>query len=231
MVVEDLAHALLGVAVLVAEDAGTHAVGLDRVVAHDPVGNVQVMDVLLADVVAGEPGEVVPVLDLILHLGLAGTAIAEPDAVAVPVDPRQDQFAVLAVVNFLDPALVARVVAALQADNHLEALFVSQLVGLHELVEAGGVHAARLFHEDVLAGVDGVLVMGRAETGRRSLDDHVHARVDGLLVGVQPHEDVVRGDVGLAFLLEGPVQAVGRAAGIAFEGVGYGHDLHLLVGA
>ena len=43
--------------------------------------------------------------------------------------------------------------AALQADADLQVLFVGQLVGLHQRAEAGGVDAAGLLHEDVLAGL------------------------------------------------------------------------------
>ena len=38
-----------------------HAVGFDRMRAFEPVDDVDVVDVLLDDVVAAEPGEVVPV--------------------------------------------------------------------------------------------------------------------------------------------------------------------------
>ena len=43
-----------------------HAVGHDRVIVHDPVANIEVVDVLLADLVAAGPDEVVP--------GCTGTA-------------------------------------------------------------------------------------------------------------------------------------------------------------
>ena len=46
-----------------------HALGLDRVSLLDPVADVDVVDVLLADMVAAEPGEEVPVADLVLQLG------------------------------------------------------------------------------------------------------------------------------------------------------------------
>ena len=85
VVVEDLAHALLRVAALVALDAGAHAVGLDGMVALDPVADVDVVDVLLDDVVAAEPDEVVPVADLVDHFGHFRFPIAEPDSAAVPV--------------------------------------------------------------------------------------------------------------------------------------------------
>ena len=125
------------------------------------------------------------------------------------------------------PPMVAGVVAALQADDHLEPLLVGQLVGLHQHVEAGGVDAAGLFHEDVLAGLDGVFVVGGAEAGRRGLDDHVHAAVDRLLVGVQADEDLLRRDVGLALPLNFRFKRSAAPLALALEGVGHGHDLHV----
>ena len=49
-----------------------HAVSPDRVCAEGPVGHVQVMHVLLDDMVAAEPGVVVPVAHLVLHVGPLG---------------------------------------------------------------------------------------------------------------------------------------------------------------
>ena len=49
--------------------AAAHAVGLDRMIVLDPVADVEVVDVLLADVVAAEPDEVIPVAHLVFHFG------------------------------------------------------------------------------------------------------------------------------------------------------------------
>src|SRR5262249_3894719 len=56
--------------------AAAHADGLDRVRAQRPEGDVQVMDVLLDDVVAAEPEEVVPVADLVLGVAPGRLALA-----------------------------------------------------------------------------------------------------------------------------------------------------------
>ena len=69
VVVEDFAEVLAD-----ADLPAAHAVGLHRVPLGDPVAHVDVVDVLLDDVVAREPGEVVPVADLVLEFGLAGLA-------------------------------------------------------------------------------------------------------------------------------------------------------------
>ena len=67
--------------------AATHAVGLDGERVLDPAADVDVVDVLLTDLVAAHPVEVVPVVHLERHLALVGPAVAVPDAAAVPVHP------------------------------------------------------------------------------------------------------------------------------------------------
>ena len=228
MIIEDLPHALLRIAVLVALDTRAHAVGFDGMIALDPVGHVQIMDVLLADIVAGEPAEVIPVIDLVLHLGLLGIAVAKPDAATVPVDSREQDIAVLAVMDLLDAADIARIMTPLQSDNDLQPLLIGQLIGRHQLVETGRIDAAGLLHEDMLAGLDCIFIMCGPKAWRSGLDDHVHTAVDCLLIGVQSNKDVVGRDVCL--VLELLIQTVCGPLGTALEGVGHGDDLHVLVG-
>ena len=68
-----------------------HADGLDRVRADRPVDHVEVVDVLLDDVVAGEPGEVVPVAELLLHVGSSSllARLRSSSAALVPVAPAR----------------------------------------------------------------------------------------------------------------------------------------------
>ena len=58
--------------------------------AEHPVRDVDVVDVLLDDVIAGEPGEVEPVADLPLRVGPLGLARARPEAALVPEDLAAD---------------------------------------------------------------------------------------------------------------------------------------------
>src|SRR5205823_13407736 len=58
---------------------------LDRVVLERPVDDVEIMHVLLNDVVAGKPGEVVPVPDLPFHVSPASLALDDPDRASVPI--------------------------------------------------------------------------------------------------------------------------------------------------
>src|ERR1035437_6136232 len=66
MMVENLA-----VTFGVADLPSAHALRANRVGAFDPVTDVDVVDVLLDDVIAGKPGEIIPVADLVMHLRLA----------------------------------------------------------------------------------------------------------------------------------------------------------------
>ena len=119
-VVEDVAVAFAG-AGLPAAEAGD---GFDRVRAEDPIHDVEVVDVLLDDVVAGEPGEVVPVADLPLDVAPAGLAVDDPDLAAVPVGLGVDDVADRAVVDALDGFDVVGRVAALGAGGDAEASFL-----------------------------------------------------------------------------------------------------------
>jgi len=53
-------------------------------VAQRPVDHIEIMDVLFADVVAGEPGEVEPVADLPFDIAATG-AVGVPEPTLVPV--------------------------------------------------------------------------------------------------------------------------------------------------
>ena len=72
---------------IIAAVAATHAVGLYGMIALGPIADVEIMDVLLDDVVAAYPDEVIPVAHLVFHFGLAGFAWPDPDRTAVPISP------------------------------------------------------------------------------------------------------------------------------------------------
>ena len=156
--------------------------------AAEPVADVEVVDVLLDDVIAAEPVEVVPVAHLVFHFGLAGLADADPEAGAVPVDAGEEDVADLAVLDAGDGFLIARIVMPLQADGDHQVLLLRLFVGGEHAADAGPVDGDRLLHEDVLAGFDGGFEVQRAEAGRRGQDHQVDAAVDRLLVGVEADE-------------------------------------------
>src|SRR5436305_1011261 len=52
-----------------ADFATAHALSADGVALFDPVNDIQIVDVLLDDMVAANPGEVIPVAHLVFHFG------------------------------------------------------------------------------------------------------------------------------------------------------------------
>src|SRR5690606_36068926 len=85
--VEDFAVLLVGSNFPTARSAAFH-----RVRILPPVADVEIVDVLLADMVAAQPVIVVPVFDLIAHFGagLLARDAGIPHPAAVPVDPHGD---------------------------------------------------------------------------------------------------------------------------------------------
>ena len=98
-----------------------HADGLDRVlVLHHPGADVEEVDVLLDVEVAREPGEVVPVAHLVVHVGPVGLARLGPAAAAVVVGEQRDDLADRPVVDAPDGLAEAVVVAQAEAGDDRE---------------------------------------------------------------------------------------------------------------
>ena len=105
--------------------ATAHPVSPDRVALLDPVDDVKVVDVLLDDVVAANPGEVIPVAHLIFHFGKLAPGIpfqvgasVKPWSLAVPVTAHRDDVADRAVMKALDAFDIAGAMMALQSDAY-----------------------------------------------------------------------------------------------------------------
>ena len=154
------------------------------------------MDVLLDDVVAAQPEEVVPVADLVLGVAPAGLALVGPDGALVPVDLAADDVADGTLVDPLQAFDVAGLVAALGAGDDRQSLLVRLFVGGQHLADAGAVDGDRLLGEELLARLDGGLDVLGPETWRRR-QHHQVAAVDHLLIGVEADEAAVVGDVEL----------------------------------
>ena len=135
--------------------ASAVAVGLDRCdIAEGPEPDVDVVDVLLDDVVAREPGEVEPVTHLPVEVGPAVLSAAVPEAALLPEDLGADDFADRAIVDRGHRIDVALLVAALRATDHAKAVLKGDVAGFHDRSAAGGVDGDGLLEEDVLARVD-----------------------------------------------------------------------------
>ena len=129
----------------------------------------------------------VPVVHLELHLGHVGRTRAIPDAAAIPVDLAADDVAGEPLPDAGQSLPILVLVAALQADDHLELLLVSHLGGREDQPGAETVDADRLLHEDVLASFHRRLEMEGAKTGGRG-EDHQIAVIKHLLVAIEPLE-------------------------------------------
>src|SRR5688500_14529631 len=73
-----------------------------RMPGHDPVGDIDVVHVLLDDVIAGEPREVQPVANLPFRFGPFGALLAAPQPSLVPEHLAADDLSNAAVMDAFD---------------------------------------------------------------------------------------------------------------------------------
>src|SRR2546423_7058590 len=96
--------------------------GFDRVILESPVDDVEIVNVLLDNVVAGKPGEVVPVSELPFHVTPALLAVNNPDRPAIPVGPAVNELADRAVVKAFNGFIIPAQMTALGAGHNAQAL-------------------------------------------------------------------------------------------------------------
>src|SRR5262249_34288791 len=155
---------------------------------HGPVDDVNVVDVLLDDVVAAQPSEVVPVAHLVLEVLPLLLARIGPQNALVPVTVPADDLADVAVVDTLHHLQVAALMPPLRAGDNADLLLLRRLVRLEHLPDAGAIDGDRFFGEDVdvLLRVDSGFEVDGTEPRGRGQDDVVQpGGVEHLLVGVQ----------------------------------------------
>src|SRR5437762_11191979 len=180
-----------------------------------PVGQVEIVDMLLDDMIAANPGEVIPVAELILHIRLPGLAGFHPDAALIPVNASAGDLAEGAVLEAFHSFEIPRLVPSLRSDANGQTLSVRLFVGFESAADAWAVHAHRLFGEDVFSGGDGGFQVHGAES-RRSGENHgVYIAGQQLLEGIEPNKLAVLGDVhlvgiGLGEVGEAFVEAVAK---------------------
>jgi len=161
--------------------------GANRVHAHHPVRDVDVVKMLLDDLVAADPDEGIP--SAVLKLVIAPLRVTRPllnHRAANPVGVRSDDVTDRAV---LDPVLrlhIGLVVSPLGAGHHCQTLLFTFARGGHEAVRANRIRGKRFFAEDVLAGVNSGLKVHRSVAGRRGQNHEVHIGFQQLLIGVRP---------------------------------------------
>ena len=226
-VVEDVTVLLAGTGLAPADTEDRGRVCLER-----PVGDIDVVHVLLDDVVTGEPRVVEPVAQLILHLAARGLRLTHPETTHVPVDACGHRLADRTIVDPLHRLEVALLVAALRTCNNGALLRVSFLGRSDHLPDASRIDGNGLLHEDVLVAGDGSLEMHRPEARRRRQDHVVAVSCDDVLVGVPAGETVrLIGDrpVTEAFVPD-LLELVARTLQAISEDVAHGVDAHILGG-
>ena len=134
---------------------------------------------------------------------------------------------IAAVLDPLHRLDVAGLVPALGAGDDRQVLLLRLLGGGQDLADAGAVDGDGLLAEDVLAGLDGVLQVLRAEARRGGQDDQV-AAVDHLLEGVEAVEAAVLVDVELVLVLAVVLEAVVAVVDPVLEDVAEGVDLDVV---
>jgi hypothetical protein len=216
--------------------ASAHAPGFDRVALLDPIDDIQVVDVLLVDVIAAQPDEIIPIAHLVFHFRrFAAELFFQLLARASPRRPgcrsnsaHGDNVADGAIVQPLDGFQIRLLMMPLQADGHLEILLLGLLGGGQHLAHAGAIDRHRFLHENMFALAHRFLEMGRSKSGRRGQNHDIRQR-DGMLIGVESDEFVLFrhihavGVIGLEFVVAA-VQAV-------FESVGHGDQFEGAGGA
>ena len=190
MVVEDVAEFRF-----VPELAPSDADGLHRVFPAGPGADVEIVDMLLNVEVAGEPGVIIPVAELVVHVGPSGLALLVPDGAAVVVGVEGVQVSDVAVVDALHDGAEAVAVAQAEAADNTEALFPGEFAGLEDGAHAGGVDGDRFFREDMFAGFNGSLEVHGTEVGRGGEEDAVDPAFNDLPEGVPAGEAPLGGDV------------------------------------
>jgi len=185
-------------------------------ISHDPIADVNVMDVLFANVIAAQPDVMVPIANLLLHFGVA-VFPAMPDGAAVdPVCAQGHHIANRAILDAFDGFKITGLMAALRAGGDLEVFLLRQFGGPLHQAATRTVHRDRLLAENVFAGLDASPKVRRAEPRRGGKDGVVDARdFQRLLVSVKPAE---------AFVFR-HVEVFLPALGLFGEDVRYGHNL------
>jgi hypothetical protein len=152
---------------------------------HGPVTNIEVVDVLLDDMVAGHASEVKPVANLIFQVAHAFLSSDHPKSTLVPVAVHLGDVADGTFFHHLKTLHVGKVVASLGTGNDGEILFFSFLCRLNHLADTRAIDTDRLFGKDVLARFYGSLDVSGSESRRGCEDNDIDAASENLLIGIQ----------------------------------------------
>ena len=174
----------------VANFSPAHSPGFYGVLlSHNPVGDVEIVNVLLDIVITGKPGEVVPIPNLVFEFALAFHARFSGAGRAVPQRTDRADFSDSSILDALDPFLVAWLVAALQTDGNLEVFRLGGFASFDDSLDSVHITGDGLFHEDVFSLSDGFFKMLGTKTGRGCENDDIAFGNDALVafeIGVFP---------------------------------------------
>ena len=205
-----------------------HPASFDGVAFFDPVNDIDIVDVLFGDVIAAEPGEVIPVAELVFHFGefvavlfIEIGAFFLPRAGAIPEGAHGGDVPDLAIVDAFDGFDVTGFVVALESDADFEIFLFGFFGGGEDAANAGGIRGDGFFHEDIFAGLDGGFEHHGAEAGRGGEDDDVGV-FDGFFEAIEAEELAIGGDIdaGAVFgfeVAEGAFEAI-------FVDIGHGDE-------
>src|SRR5438445_6790642 len=181
-----------------ADLATAHALRADGMTLFDPIDHIKVMDVLLDDVIATNPSEVVPIAHLIFHLGeLAPVMLVQlgaalkPRCLAVPIGAHGNNVPDSTVMQSLDGLEISFVIMSLQPNHNFQILLLRFFCGGKKSPDAGSVGRHRLFRKNIFPLPNGLFKLHGTESRRRRQNHYIGQR-DGLFISLKPDELALR---------------------------------------
>ena len=179
-----------------------HPACFDRISAFEPIADVQVMNMLLVNMVATQPVEVVPIVHLIFHLGRLMPKsrckigpCAYPNPSTIPVNLGQQNIADRTVFQTLNGFDVARVVMSLKTHPHRKAFFLRLLANRQHPTHARGVYGHRFFHEHMLVCRNRGLELQRPKSWRCCQNYQINTAIDRFLIRIEARKLTLRRNV------------------------------------
>src|SRR6185437_662206 len=163
-----------------------------RMRAHDPVADIDVVQVLLNHLIAANPDEGIPGAVLPFHVAPLGVAaLLLDDRTSHPIGITGGDIADRSAFEPVHGLNVIAGEAALGTGHNRELELFGFFRRGHEAPHAGRVRAERLFTEYVLFGGNRGFKELRPVTGRGRQHDDVYVRADYFLIGVEADEAVL----------------------------------------
>src|SRR5262245_21664158 len=119
---------------------------------------------LLDDMISAKPGEVIPISHLVLHIAPLRLTFFHPNWALIPVSPRRHNLPDGAIMDLLERLQISRLVVALSAGTNEKPFGFGFFVDRKAGSDAWPVNGDRLFSEDVFAGCDRGLEVGRSKS-------------------------------------------------------------------